>query len=117
VPRQRERGPYFYAPSFGSWGHSAPGFEPERLAEMHLGTYSFILQNYYVEAWADNFVTHLRVSDVRLWWDHIVGLDLARRYGVKTKAPQLEEWGLVAALTDSSGVLWRFAEIPARNSD
>jgi hypothetical protein len=47
------------------------GFEPERLAErlveMHLGTYAFILQNYYVEAWADNFVMHLRVSDVRLW--------------------------------------------------
>jgi catechol 2,3-dioxygenase-like lactoylglutathione lyase family enzyme len=47
------------------------GFEPERLTErlveMHLGTYSFILQNYYVEAWADNFVMHLRVSNVRLW--------------------------------------------------
>jgi hypothetical protein len=97
------------------------GFEPERfterLVEMHLGAYSFILQNYYVEAWADNFVMHLRVSDVRLWWDHIVGLDLARRYGVKTKAPQLEGWGLVAGVTDPSGVLWRFAEIPAQNSD
>jgi hypothetical protein len=29
---------------------------------MHLGAYSFILQNYYVAAWADNFVMHLRVS-------------------------------------------------------
>jgi hypothetical protein len=97
------------------------GFEPERLnkrlVEMHLGAYSFILQDYYVEAWADNFVMYLRVSAVRLWWDHIVGLDLARRYGVKTKAPQLEEWGLVAGVTDPSGVLWRFAEIPTRNSD
>ncbi|HMA73703.1 MAG TPA: glyoxalase [Xanthobacteraceae bacterium] len=96
------------------------GFEPERLTErlveMHLGAYSFILQNYYVGAWADNFVMHLRVSDVRRWWDHIVGLDLTRRYGVKTKAPQLEEWGLVAGITDPSGVLWRFAEIPAQNS-
>ena len=96
------------------------GFEPERLTErlveMHLGAYSFILQNYYVETWADNFVMHMRVSDVRLWWDHIVGLDLVRRYRVETKAPQLEEWGLVAALTDPSGVLWRFAEIPAQNS-
>jgi hypothetical protein len=39
------------------------------------------------------------------------------RCGVKTKAPQLEEWGLVAGVTDPSGVLWRFAEIPAQNSD
>ncbi len=94
------------------------GFEPERLAEglveMHLAAYSFILQDYYVAAWADNFVMHLRVSDVRLWWDHIVGLDLVRRYGVKTNAPQLEEWGLVADVTDPSGVLWRFAEIPEK---
>src|SRR5262249_30141906 len=82
--------------------------------EMHLGAYSFIRQNYYVAAWADNFVMHLRVSDVRLWWDHIVGLDLARRYGVITKAPQLEEWGLVAGVTDPSGVLWRFAEFPPK---
>ena len=55
-------------------------------------------------------------APVRFWWDHMVGLDLVRRYGVQTKAPQLEEWGLVAALTDPSGVLWRFAEIPAQNS-
>jgi hypothetical protein len=43
---------------------------------MHLGACSFILQDYYVKAWAENFVMHLRVSDLRLWWDHIVGLDL-----------------------------------------
>jgi len=44
-------------------------------------------------------------------------LDLASRYSVKTKAPQLEQWGLVAGITDPSGVLCRFAEIPAQNSD
>ena len=97
------------------------GFRPkrltERLVEMHLGAYSFILQNYYVEAWANNFVMHMRVSDVRLWWDYIVGLDLARRYGVRTKAPQMEEWGMVAGVTDPSGVLWRIAQIPAPNSE
>src|SRR5215471_3488259 len=93
------------------------GFQPkrltERLVEMHLGAYSFILQNYYVEAWADNFVMHMRVSDVRLWWDHILGLDLAGRYAIKTKAPQMEEWGMVVGITDPSGVLWRIAETPA----
>ena len=93
------------------------GFEPktltDRLVEMQLGAFSFILQAYYVQQWADNFVMHMRVSDVKLWWDHIDGLDLASRYGVKTLAPQMEDWGLVAGIIDPSGVLWRIAGAPA----
>jgi hypothetical protein len=97
------------------------GFHPrpliDRLAEMQLGVFSFILQGYYVREWADNFVVHLTVSDVGLWWGHFVSLDLPARYGVKTKAPQSEDWAVVAGVTDPSGVLWRIAEIPASNSD
>jgi hypothetical protein len=93
------------------------GFEPktltDRLVEMQLGAFSFILQAYYVQQWADNSVMHMRVSDVKLWWDHIDGLDLASRYSVKTQAPQMEDWGLVAGVIDPSGVLWRIAEAPA----
>jgi hypothetical protein len=82
------------------------------LVEMSLGRYSFILQNYYVPEWADNVVMHVHVSNVAMWWDRIVALDLPARFGVVIKAPQLEEWGLVAGLVDPSGVLWRIAEIP-----
>jgi hypothetical protein len=81
------------------------------LAEMSLGACSFILQNYYVREWADNAVMHMHVSDVTLWWNRIVALDLSERYGARTNPPQLEEWGLVAGLIDPSGVLWRIAEI------
>jgi catechol 2,3-dioxygenase-like lactoylglutathione lyase family enzyme len=92
------------------------GFHPraltDRLVEMRLGAHSFILQDYYVQQWADNSVMHLLVSDVRRWWDHILALDLSGRYGVTTRAPQLEDWGLVAGVGDPSGVLWRVAEIP-----
>jgi len=92
------------------------GFRPrpltDRLVEMQLGVFSFILQEYYVREWADNFVVHLTVSDLGLWWDHIMSLDLPARYGVKIKAPQSEDWAVVAAVTDPSGVLWRFAKIP-----
>jgi hypothetical protein len=92
------------------------GFEPnmltDRLAEMSLGAFSFLLQDYYVREWADNLVMHMRVADVTLWWNHIVALDLSVRYGVRTKAPQLEDWGLVAGMVDPSGVLWRISEIP-----
>jgi hypothetical protein len=94
------------------------GFRPqaltERLIEMHLGSQSFILQAYYVQQWADNFVMHLHVSDVGLWWNHILSVDLASRYGVKVRAPQLEDWGLVASVVDPAGVLWRIAEKSAK---
>jgi hypothetical protein len=93
------------------------GFQPrpltDRLVEMQLGVFSFILQAYYVREWADNFVVHVTVSDVGLWWDHIMRLDLPARYGVKTQAPESQGWAVVAGVTDPSGVLWRFAQTQA----
>jgi hypothetical protein len=93
------------------------GFQPrpltERLAEMQLGAFSFILQDYYVREWADNFVVHVTVSDVGLWWDHIGSLDLAARYGVKLQPPEPQGWAVVASVTDPCGVLRRFAETQA----
>lgn len=81
----------------------------DQLVEMRVGMFAFLLQNHYVKEWADNSVIHLRVSDVNLWWERITSLDLPRRYGVNARAPQPEDWGLVAGLVDPSGVLWRFA--------
>src|SRR5215471_6720712 len=94
-------------------GFRAQTLKADELVEMHFGTYSFILQNYYVPEWADNFVMHLRVSDLRSCWSGIVALDLPGRYGVKVHAPYEEDWGLVAGVIDPSGVLWRIAEIRA----
>jgi hypothetical protein len=92
------------------------GFVPrrltDRLVEMQLGVFSFILQDFYVREWADNIAVHLTASDVSLWWNHIVSLDLTTRYGVKATPPVPEGWATVAGLTDPSGVLWRIAEIP-----
>lgn len=85
------------------------------LAEMKLGRHSFLLQDYFVEAWAGNFMMHLLVDDLSVWWEFIATLDLAKRYGVKApRAPKRENWGLdVAYLTDPSGVLWHIAQMPA----
>jgi len=60
-----------------------------------------------VRDWADNFVIHLYVSNLRPWWDRIVAADLATRYGVKTRAPHQADWGAaVAHLIDPACVLW-----------
>lgn len=90
------------------------GFQPrlltDSLVEMRLGAYAFILQGYYVQQWADNGVMHMSVSDLGLWWKHIVSLDFPSRYGVKSpSAPQSEDWGVVVNVIDPSGVLWRIA--------
>ena len=94
--------------------YSELGFRPQtlagRLVEMHLGPYSFILQDYYVEEWANNFVMHVSVADLGHWWKHFCALDLTSRYGVKLEPPNQESWGMVAALIDPSGVLWRFSQ-------
>ena len=90
------------------------GFRPrqlgERLFEMQLGTFSFILQDYYVKDWANNFVMHVLVTDLDRWWQHISDLDLPGRYGVKTLPPKQESWGVVAGVIDPCGVLWRFTQ-------
>jgi len=82
------------------------------LAELKLGPHSFLLQNYFVEAWAGNFMMHLLVTNLDPWWTHIASLDLAARYGVQhPRPPKLESWGLfVAYVFDPSGVLWHIAE-------
>ena len=85
------------------------------LVEMHLGVFSFLLQDYYVKEWADNFVMHVLVTDLDGWWQHIDALDLPARYGVRMQTPRQESWGAAAGFTDPSEVLWRFTQ--ARASD
>ena len=89
----------------------------ENLAEMTFGACSFLLQDHYVQEWADNFVMHLFVADLQLWWDHIVSLDLDNRYGTKTRSPRDEGWGVkVAGLIDPAGVLWTIHQVPDGDS-
>ena len=73
------------------------GFRPEvladRVVEMHLGEYSFVLQDHYVEQWAGNAVFHMRVSDANLWWNRIVSLKIGRTLRCKSeRAPAGKLW-------------------------
>jgi Glyoxalase/Bleomycin resistance protein/Dioxygenase superfamily len=90
----------------------------DQIAAMHLGSHSFLLQDYYVEVWAENFVMHMFVDDLDAWWEHLSSLDLASRYGVKSpRAPKLQSWGLIVAyMFDPAGVLWHIAAVPAKNA-
>lgn len=74
----------------------------------------FILQRYFQEDWAANFMMQMMVDDLDAWWSRIESLDLAARFGVPApKPPAMQPWGLrVAYVVDPAGVLWHIAERP-----
>jgi hypothetical protein len=92
----------------------APTHEDESIAILKLEAFSFILQNFYVKALADNFMVQLLVRDVDAWWRRVDGAKLAEEFAVKPpRAPTMQDWGLkVGFLFDPSGVLWHVAEVP-----
>ncbi len=82
------------------------------VAIFEIGGTSFLLQRYYKQEWAENFMMQLMVDDVDAWWNHIQSLDLPGRFGVPTPTPpKLQPWGLrISYVTDPSGVLWHIAQ-------
>lgn len=95
--------------------YEALGFEKvldSEVAIFNAGSGGFILQNYYHQGWAENFMMHLLVDDLDAWWAHIESLELPRTFGVPApKAPAMQSWGLrVAYVTDPSGILWHVAQ-------
>ena len=81
---------------------------------MHVGVrdFAFLLQDYFVQEWADNVMMHMLVNNLDQWWANISALELDSRYEVRApRPPKLEPWGLrVAYVFDPSGILWHFAE-------
>jgi catechol 2,3-dioxygenase-like lactoylglutathione lyase family enzyme len=105
--------------------YEALGFEKvldEEVAIFSCGEAAgFILQNFYVKAWAENFMMQLLVEDLDAWWVRVEALDLPGRFGVQPpKVPAMQPWGQrVAYLFDPAGVLWHVGEVrpEARRDD
>jgi catechol 2,3-dioxygenase-like lactoylglutathione lyase family enzyme len=95
--------------------YEALGFEKvldSEVAIFNAGSGGFILQRFFQEDWAANFMMQLMVNDLDAWWAHIESLNLTERFGVPApKAPAMQSWGLrVAYVVDPSGVLWQVAQ-------
>ncbi len=86
----------------------------ETVTILKLGSFSFILQNHYVAAFAENCMVQILVRDVDAWWAKVDPARLVETFGVKPpRAPTLQSWGLkVGFVFDPSGVLWHVAEAP-----
>jgi len=88
-------------------------FEDAQIAILKLGSFSFILQNFYVKEFAENCMIQLLVRDANAWWQRIDGAKLVQEFAVKPpRAPAMQSWGMqVGFLFDPSGVLWHVAEV------
>jgi uncharacterized glyoxalase superfamily protein PhnB len=84
----------------------------DEVAIFRIGGSSFVLQNYFQENWAENFMMQLMVDDLDAWWTHVSSLDLPTRFGVPApRPPEVQPWGLrIAYMVDPSGVLWHVAQ-------
>ena len=87
----------------------------DTIAIMKRDSFSFILQNYYVQEWAENTMLQMMVRDVEPWWAATVDAEkLVAEFGVREpRPPEMQKWGLIVGfLFDPSGVLWHVAEAP-----
>jgi hypothetical protein len=87
-------------------------WDGDQVAELEIGAFRFLLQNFYVQQYVDNFMMHLLVDDADDWFKHIEVAGLKAKYpSITVKPPAVQPWGLrVLYLTDPSGVLWHIAD-------
>ena len=81
------------------------------VAYFRLGECSFLLQDFYQPALADNSMMHLLVDDARAWHIHLEKVGLTSQYHVQLSELVEQPWGMLDfTLTDPSGVLWRIGQ-------
>jgi len=82
------------------------------VAQFQIGSYTFLLQKFYVPEHANNFMMALRVEDADAWWKHIEALDLKEKYKLHTvKPPAMQPWGIrVLYISDPTGILWHIQD-------
>jgi hypothetical protein len=81
------------------------------VAYFHFDHVSFLLQDFCVEALAENFMMHILVEDVDAWWNRVNESNVTGKYGVKVSKVESQPWRMRDfCLTDPSGVIWRIGQ-------
>lgn len=82
------------------------------IAQFRIGSFTFLLQKFYAQQHAQNFMMGLAVEDADAWWDHIEALDLKNKYDLyMVKPPAMQPWGIrVLYISDPTGVLWHIQD-------
>ena len=79
---------------------------------MELGGYRFMLQDYYVMEWAENFMLTIVVNDATAWHERVSSSLAGGQFGdARVAAPKHEDWGAtVTYVWDPCGVLLHFTQ-------
>lgn len=87
----------------------------EAMAYFHHDGCSFMLQDFHVKEYTENFMMHMLVENADDWHKELNERDIAKRFKVAIGLPEDRPWGIRDfTLIDPSGVLWRIGhEIPA----
>jgi uncharacterized glyoxalase superfamily protein PhnB len=81
------------------------------VAYFHFGHVSFLLQDFFAEALAENFMMHILVEDVEAWWNRVQESGVVSKYSVRVSNIEHQPWRMRDfCLTDPSGVLWRIGQ-------
>jgi uncharacterized glyoxalase superfamily protein PhnB len=78
------------------------------------GDAGFLLQDFYVKAWANNSMLAMHVDDAQAWLNRAdeIAADFP---GVRTAPLELQDWGqLLGHIWDPSGVLWHITQTPSK---
>ncbi|MEJ6591097.1 MAG: VOC family protein [SAR86 cluster bacterium] len=85
--------------------------DEEDVAYFHAGNCSFLLQNFYTPALAENLMMHLLVEDIHGWYQQVIDAELSSKYDVLVTAIVEQPWRMLDfVVTDPSGVLWRIGQ-------
>ena|SRR5437868_2662347 len=86
-------------------------WDSDGLACFRHGNSAFLLQDFYNQDHAGNFMMHLLVEDVEAWWDHVQKSGLVTKYGVTAEPPADRPWAMRDfTIVDPTGVLWRIGQ-------
>ncbi|HHP7237671.1 VOC family protein [Longibacter sp.] len=87
-------------------------WKADGLAELEVADARILLQDFYVDEWAQNWMLYVTVDDAAAWYEHARNVIEADDYAqAKIQSPKKEPYGaIVTYVWDPSGVLIHFAQ-------
>ena len=86
-------------------------WQTDTLCQIQAGQSKFLIQDFYVEDYANNCMYQLMVDDVQALWDQLRESGILNRHGnVRAAPPKEEAWGTVVYLWGPGGELWHLTQ-------
>jgi hypothetical protein len=73
----------------------------------------FILQEFYMKDFAENFMITVNVDSADEFYKEVKDKKLEEQFGIKMSAPKDQPYGREVNIIDIAGVCWHFVEPPA----